>query len=84
MAVFVSRNESSDRLLGGYCPRGSTLLYHPLPLSLWHPFVGNQQKWDTLRPERSGVGWKSGELPEGPVIASSLFDGFGLHLLSAL
>ena len=29
--------------------------------------VGNQQKWDTLGPERSGVGKSLGELPEGPV-----------------
>ena len=46
--------------------------------------VSNQQKWDTLRPERSGVGWRSGELPEGPVVASSPFDRLSLHLLPAL
>ena len=46
--------------------------------------VGNQQKWDTLGPERSDV-WKSlGELPEGPVMKSSLGDGLSLHLLPAL
>ncbi len=30
--------------------------------------VSNQQKRDGLRPERSGVGWRFGELPEGPVV----------------
>ena len=43
--------------------------------------VGNQQKWDTLRPERSWVGWRCGELPEGPVVASSPLDGLSLYLL---
>ena len=46
--------------------------------------VSNQQKWDTLGAERSGVGWRSGELPEGPVVASSPFGGLSLHLLPAL
>ena len=46
--------------------------------------VGNQHKWDSLGPERSDV-WKSlGELPEGPVMKSSLGDGLSLHLLPAL
>ncbi len=44
----------------------------------------DQQKWDTLGAERSGVGWRSGELPEGPVVASSQFGGLSLHLLPAL
>ena len=48
------------------------------------PGVGNQHKWDSLGPERSGV-WKSlGELPEGPVMKSSPVDGLSLHLRSAL
>ena len=46
--------------------------------------VSNQQKWDTLGAERSGAGWRSGELPEGPVVASSSFGGLSLHLLPAL
>ena len=46
--------------------------------------VSNQQKWDTLGAERSGAGWRSGELPEGPVVASSPFGGLSLHLLPAL
>ena len=46
--------------------------------------VSKQQKWDTLGAERSGVGWRSGELPEGPVVASSPFGGLSLHLLPAL
>ena len=46
--------------------------------------VSNQQKWDTVGAERSGAGWRSGELPEGPVVASSLFDRLSLHLLPAL
>jgi hypothetical protein len=42
--------------------------------------VGNQHKWDSWGPERSGV-WESlGELPEGPVMKSSPSDGLGLHL----
>jgi len=44
------------------------------------PAVGNQHKLDSLGPERSGM-WKSlGELPEGPVMKSSLVDGLSLHL----
>ena len=46
--------------------------------------VSNQQKWDTLGAERSGAGWRSGELPKGPVVASSPFGGLSLHLLPAL
>ena len=46
--------------------------------------VSNQQKWDTLGAERSGAGWRSGELPEGPVVASPPFGGLSLHLLPAL
>ena len=46
--------------------------------------VSNQQKWNTLGAERSGAGWRSGELPEGPVVASSPFGGLSLHLLPAL
>ena len=37
--------------------------------------VGNQHKWDSLGPERSGVGKSLGELPEGPVMKSSPIDG---------
>ena len=54
-------------------------------VGLWDPGevrgVSNQQKWDTVGAERSGAGWRSGELPEGPVVASSLFDRLSLHLL---
>ena len=46
--------------------------------------VGNQQKWHTLRAERSGVGWMSGELPECPVVLSSPFDCLSFYLPSAL
>jgi hypothetical protein len=46
--------------------------------------VGNQHKWDSLGPERSGVGKSLGELPEGPVMKSSPIDRLSLHLLSAL
>ena len=46
--------------------------------------VSNQQKWDTLGAERSGAGWRSGELPDGPIVASPPFDGLSLHLLPAL
>ena len=35
--------------------------------------VGNQRKWDTLRPERLEIGRGLGELPEGLVVASSPF-----------
>ena len=43
--------------------------------------VGNKQKWHTLEPERSGFGWRSGKLPECPVVASSPFDCLSLYLL---
>ena len=46
--------------------------------------VGNQQKWHTLEPERSWLGWRSGEFPEGPVVLSSPFDCLSLYLLPAL
>ena len=49
----------------------------------WPSGVGNQQKWHTLRPERSGVGLGSCKLPEGPVVLSSPFDSLSLHLLPA-
>ena len=42
--------------------------------------VGNQHKWDSLGPERSGVGTSLGGLPEGPVMESSPIDGLNLHL----
>ena len=56
----------------------------PEALSQEDYIVSNQQKWDTLGAERSGAGWRSGELPEGPVVASSPFGGLSLHLLPAL
>jgi hypothetical protein len=40
--------------------------------------VGNQQNWDTSRPERSGVWNRFGKLPEGPVVKSTPIDGLGL------
>ncbi len=46
--------------------------------------VGNQQEWHTLVPERSEVGWRSGELPEDPVVLSSPFDCLSLYLLPSL
>ena len=55
---------------------------HLLPAAL-KP-VGNQQKWDTLRAERSGAVLRCGELPEGHVVLSSPFDCLSLHLPSAL
>ena len=58
--------------------------YQAIELAKKSPFVSNQQKWDTLGAERSGGGWRSGELPEGPVVASSPFGGLSLHLLPAL
>ena len=42
--------------------------------------VGNQQEWHTLESERSWLGWKASELPEGPVVLSPPFDGLGLRL----
>ena len=47
-------------------------------------FVGNQQNWDTLRAERSGVSWRSGKLLEGSIVASWSFNGLSLHLLPAV
>ena len=46
--------------------------------------VSNQQKWHTLRPERSGVLWRSCKLPDFPVVLSSPFNGLSLYLPSAL
>ena len=46
--------------------------------------VGNQQKWHTLRPERSGVLWRSCKLPDFPVVLSSPFNCLSLYLPSAL
>ena len=43
--------------------------------------VGNQQKWHSVRPERSGAGLGSRKLPERPVVLSSPLDCLGLHLL---
>ena len=51
----------------------------PLKLST-KAFVGNQHKWDSLGPERSGVGKSLGELPEVPVMKSSPVDRLSLHL----
>ena len=45
--------------------------------------VSNQRNWDPLRPERSGVRWRLGELPQGPVVTSASLDGLSLHLLPA-
>ena len=75
MAFFVSRNELLDRLLVPQCcgQKGGTL-----------GCVGNQQKWHTLRPERSGVLWRSCKLPDFPVVLSSPFNGLSLYLPSAL
>ena len=61
----------------------------PLPTSTPTPLptstaVGNQRKWDTLRPERLEIGRGLGELPEGLVVAPSPFDCVSLHLLPAL
>ena len=42
--------------------------------------VGKQQIWDTVRADRSGVGWRSGELADGPVGVSSPLDCLRLHL----
>ena len=50
----------------------------------WEVTVGNQQKWDTLGPERSRVRDRFGEFPECPVVKSSPIDSLGLHLPSAL
>ena len=38
--------------------------------------AGNQQRWDTLIPDRSWVVWRSRELP---VVLSRPFDSLGLH-----
>ena len=59
----------------------ATVIDHPR--ALVQTWIHNQQNWDTLRPERSGVGLRSGKLPDGPVVASSPFDCLGLHLLSS-
>ena len=46
--------------------------------------VGNQQKWDKKRAERSGAVLRCGELPEDLVVLSSPFDCLGFYLPSAL
>ena len=46
--------------------------------------VSNQHKWDTMGAERSGAGWRLGELPEGTVVMSASLDRLSLHLLPAL
>ena len=51
------------------------------PSGEWVKSVGNQQKWDSVRPERSGAGLGSRKLPERPVVLSSPLDCLGLHLL---
>ena len=56
----------------------STLESLKIPLT-----VSNQRNWDPLRPERSGVRWRLGELPQGPVVTSASLDGLSLHLLPA-
>ena len=43
--------------------------------------VGNQQMWDTLRPDRSAVVLRCGEIPEGHVVGILLLDRPSLHLL---
>ncbi len=59
------------------------LLKSSLLIALYSVRVGNQQNWDTLRPERSGVGLRSSQLPECPVVLSSPLDCLGLHFLPA-
>ncbi len=72
-------------ILGGYVLRpGSVYKNSDTDTFIRQATVSNQQKWDTLGAERSGAGWRSGELPEGPVVASSPFGGLSLHLLPAL
>ena len=46
--------------------------------------VGNQQKWDKKRAERSGAVLRCGELPEDLVVLSSPFDCLGFYLPCAL
>ena len=36
--------------------------------------VSNQQKRDSVETERSGTLWRSGELPEGPIVAYAPID----------
>ena len=81
----VSPENRSQLRLVMLCPAEYPVA--PPEVALYHretKTVSNQQKWDTLGAERSGAGWRSGELPEGPVVASSPFGGLSLHLLPAL
>ena len=57
------------------------ILAHRLQRDMTSDSVGNQQKWDSVRPERSGAGLRSSQLPECPVVLSSPLDCLGLHLL---
>ena len=45
--------------------------------------TGDQQKWDSWEPERMLLSRVGDELSEGPIVASSAFDGLGLYLLPA-
>ena len=68
------------------CSVGATPLFSPERLTLPHKTntpagptfgvktIGNQQKWHTLRPERSEVGLRSRKLPEDHVVLSSPFE----------
>ena len=46
--------------------------------------VGNQQKSDTVGPERAGVGLRFRKLSDGPIVLSSPFDCLSFYLPSAL
>ena len=82
-AVHAMRRYQEEKALG-YAPRRALRIGFAGVLGALVLAVSNQQKWDTLGAERSGAGWRSGELPEGPVVASSPFGGLSLHLLPAL
>ena len=77
----TKREVAKERLAEGQL---CTIAVHQGEVAAIDWIVSNQQKWDTLGAERSGAGWRSGELPEGPVVASSPFGGLSPHLLPAL
>ena len=87
-AVPADRSRKARVIFLGFLPMGILAVEDALAVlegtpAWWTP-VGNQQKWHSLRAERSGILWRSGKLPECPVVASSPFDCLSLYLLPAL
>ena len=86
VVVLTDRNDLDDQLFGTFSRCQDLLRQPPTQADSRADLrnklsVGNQQKWDSVRPERSGAGLRSSQLPERPVVLSSPLDCLGLHLL---